>query len=223
MNIFESRKLTWYIYFINIFIYNNQDYYQKEILLRHQIYSLNQRTKWINKVYHSNDYQLISRCHHRIIFWTSSRLHILQNPYRETRSFSLPINILRSHRESPPFFARIGRGNSGTESRWNQCWNCNRRWRTVRLERGRSGEMPLTVTRGNPCRVPASIQVLSKRPSPALPPRGRSKIRLYRGNWNAADSIRKQIPSNRSLGRHLARISPHSFANVLLYVMRRFI
>lgn len=126
-------------------------------------------------------------------------------------------------RESPPFFARIGRGNSGTESRWNQCWNCNRRWRTVRLERGRSGEMPLTVTRGNPCRVPASIQVLSKRPSPALPPRGRSKIRLYRGNWNAVDSIRKQIPSNRSLGRHLARISPHSFANVLLYVMRRFI
>lgn len=128
-----------------------------------------------------------------------------------------------SHENLLLFFARIGRGNSGTESRWNQCWNCNRRWRTVRLERGRSGEMPLTVTRGNPCRVPASIQVLSKRPSPALPPRGRSKIRLYRGNWNAVDSIRKQIPSNRSLGRHLARISPHSFANVLLYVMRRFI
>lgn len=32
--------------------------------------------------------------------------------------------------------------------------------------------MPLTVTRGNPWGVPASIRVLSKRSSPALPPRG---------------------------------------------------
>jgi len=33
-------------------------------------------------------------------------------------------------------------------------------------------EMPLTVTRGNPWSVPASIRVLSKRSSPALPLRG---------------------------------------------------
>ena len=33
-------------------------------------------------------------------------------------------------------------------------------------------EMPLTVTRGNPWGVPASIRVLSKRSSPALPLRG---------------------------------------------------
>lgn len=32
-------------------------------------------------------------------------------------------------------------------------------------------EMPLTVTRGNPWGVPASIRVLSKSFSPALPPR----------------------------------------------------
>lgn len=78
-----------------------------------------------------------------------------------------------------------------------------------------SGEMPLTVTRGNPCRVPASIQVLSKRPSPALPPRGRSKIRLStRGNWNAADFDPAAV--NKFLGDRLqlprTSIRPLSFS-----------
>lgn len=53
----------------------------------------------------------------------------------------MPINILVHPRNS--FFRGVARGGprklggrdgaQGDEPGWNQCWNCNRRWRTVRL------------------------------------------------------------------------------------------
>jgi len=54
-------------------------------------------------------------------------------------------------------------------------------------------EMPLTVTRGNPWGVPASIRVLSKRSSPALPPRKAIPENVTLSWWN-----RRHVNHNRS-------------------------
>ena len=75
--------------------------------------------------------------------------------------------------------------------------------------------MPLTVTRGNPRRVPASIQVLSKRFSPALPPRGRPKISTLSRELKTDRSGFAGIPPFRF---HRKQISPVGYFDVCLDV-----